>query len=62
MVLFIPTLYFQMFSKSTTVTASTWVMTHVCFEIENAQSYQFCQSWGTKDSKNESVVIYQVHK
>lgn len=44
MVLFIPTLYFQMFSKSTTVTASTWVMTHVCFEIENAQSYQFCQS------------------
>lgn len=44
MALFIPTLYFQMFTKSTTVTASTWVMSHVCFEIENAQSYQFCQS------------------
>lgn len=62
MVLFIPTLYFQMFTKSTTVTASTWVMTHVCLEIENAQSYQFCQSWGTKDSKKESIVIYQMCK
>lgn len=62
MALFILTLYFQMFTKSTTVTASTWVMSHVCFEIENAQSYQFCQSSVAKDSEKEFTVIYQVSK
>lgn len=35
MVLFIPTSYFQMFTKPSTFTAFTRVMSHVCFESKN---------------------------